>query len=96
MQRVSFWQAHLASLERKEEESPANVLIKYLVPPPVQEEFVEVFKGVKDGELRCLVLHVVSGIGAAFKLFVYVPAATSDEEGNKDYYLLKPITDNIR
>ena len=46
---MSFWQAHLASLERKEEESPANVLIKYLVPPPVQEEFVEVFKGVKDG-----------------------------------------------
>ena len=40
----------MESLQKKEEDSPANVLIKYLVPPPVQEEFVEVFKGVKDGE----------------------------------------------
>lgn len=55
VQRVSCSQAHLESLERKEEESPANVLIKYLVPPPVQEEFVEVFKGVKDGEHMQLV-----------------------------------------
>lgn len=32
-----------------DESDPANVLIKYLVPPPVQKEFIEVFKGVKDG-----------------------------------------------
>lgn len=50
MQPVRCWQAHLQSLYKKEEDTPANVLIKYLVPPPVQEEFVEVFKGVKDGE----------------------------------------------
>ena len=44
------WQAHLQSLQKKEDDSPADVLIKYLVSPPVQEEFVEVFKGVKDGK----------------------------------------------
>ncbi|KAL3155757.1 hypothetical protein ABBQ32_012774 [Trebouxia sp. C0010 RCD-2024] len=63
------FEAHLESLQKSEEESPANVLIKYLVPPPVSEEFIEVFKSVKD--------------------------ATVNEEGNKDYYLLKPITDNV-
>lgn len=47
----------------------ANVLIKYLVPPPVQQEFIEVFQNVKD--------------------------ETKKEEGCEDYYLLKPITDNI-
>lgn len=31
---------------------PANVLIKYVVPPPVQQEFIEVFQEVKDGELH--------------------------------------------
>lgn len=48
--RQRFWQAHLESLQKSEEESPANVLIKYLVPPPVSEEFIEVFKSVKDGD----------------------------------------------
>ena len=29
---------------------PANVLIKYIVPPNVQQEFIEVFQEVKDGQ----------------------------------------------
>lgn len=31
------------------ESSASNVLIKYLVPPPVQKEFIEVFRSVKEG-----------------------------------------------
>ncbi|DBA66023.1 TPA: hypothetical protein ACH3X2_003033 [Trebouxia sp. C0005] len=47
----------------------SNVLIKYLVPPPVQKEFIEVFQSVKE--------------------------ETQKEEGCEDYYLLKPVTDNV-
>ena len=60
MQFVRCWQAHLQSLQKKEEDSPADVLIKYLVPPPVQEEFVEVFKGVKDGKYEQPILQLQS------------------------------------
>lgn len=60
-------QAHLESLHRSEEEGPANVLIKYLVPPPVQEEFIEVFKGVKDGGHSQLVLRPFSNVLKQFR-----------------------------
>ena len=34
----------------------SNVLIKYLVPPPVQKEFIEVFQSVKEGRYCSSVL----------------------------------------
>jgi len=34
----------------------SNVLIKYLVPPPVQKEFIEVFQSVKQGSECSIVL----------------------------------------
>lgn len=32
------------------DDGPANVLIKYIVPPPVQQEFIEIFQAVKEGK----------------------------------------------
>ena len=34
----------------RDDSGPANVLIKYIVPPPVQQEFIEIFQAVKEGK----------------------------------------------
>ena len=46
--RLRSLQSFVQSVLQREQQGPANVLIKYLVPPPVQKEFIQVFKEVKD------------------------------------------------
>ena len=54
-----MYQAYLKSVKH-EDEGPADVLIKYLVPPPVQEEFIEIFMSVKDGKQLKVLRQAVS------------------------------------
>ena len=45
---VRSMQGFVQTLLQREQQGPANVLIKYLVPPQVQKDFIQVFKEVKD------------------------------------------------
>lgn len=56
---MTYTQDFVQSVLEREQQGPANVLIKYLVPPPVQKEFIQVFKEVKDETTKVLVLLVL-------------------------------------